>query len=173
MQAECQRQLAAKEAAEKIAASLQAGIAPRTVSFEFAAGDLPAAIPEPEAKHWEGYHLLYSALDALATQEAVAGFTVPVTYDQMKCGLDVPRQLLGDTIWAKAYPAGEATGDTVVTSQLRQLMTISLRQHQAKLVQDKEKYDAACRVAATDMADVMSDFRANKRKAVASPSAGA
>jgi len=81
--------------------------------------------------------------------------------------------LLGDALWAKAYPNGCVSDETIVTQQVRALMVHSIKQHLAKLLKDKASHDAKIKVAQADMDVVAADARAKKRKAIAVLAAGA
>jgi len=160
----CEQHLAATKAAEQAAARM-AQESEQATQFQCTTADLPTMIPEPEAEQWECYHVLYMALERLTTIEAINGSPVPVTFAQLKCGLDVPRVLLGSTIWNKAFPSGEVTAESVITPRVRALMAASLNKHQLKLVQDKAKHDAAIQAAIADIEGVASAWQAKKRKA--------
>jgi len=162
-----------KQFQEAQQAQPQPGVPPELVTFVCENDELPEEIPEPEPDQWEAYHILYSALDTLGRHDALAGPPIPVTYGQIKCGLAVPRQLLGDALWAKAYPSGNVSDDTIVTQQIRALMVQSIKQHQAKLIKDKAKHDANIKAAKADMDVIASDARAKKRKTSAASAAGA
>jgi len=158
----CEQHVAATKAAEEAAARMAQDA---EQGFQCTTADLPSMIPEPEAEQWECYHVLYMALEHLTTLEAVNGCPVPVTFAQLKCGLDVPRVLLGSTIWDKAFPGGQVNPESVITPRVRALMAASLRKHQLKLIQDKAKHDAAIQAALTDIEGVASAWQAKKRKA--------
>ncbi|MEC8039059.1 MAG: hypothetical protein VX152_12325, partial [Pseudomonadota bacterium] len=65
--------------------------------------DLPSATPELSPDQWAQVHLLHVALETLDRHEARTGVAYPVTYDEMQCGAEVPRILLGAKIWGAAY----------------------------------------------------------------------
>jgi len=140
-------------------------LAAQALGFQISVADLPSMIPEPEASQWELYHVLYTNLEHLDTLEAVNGGTIPVTFGQMKCGLEIPRVLLGDVIWDKAFPEGAVTDESIIIPRVRKLMVASLKKHMVKLVQDKAKHDAAIQAALAEMDGVVSEWQAKKRKA--------
>ena len=160
----CEQHVAATQAAEQAAARM-AQESDQANQFQMTTADLPTIIPEPAADQWECYHVLYMALEHLTTLDAVYDCPVPVTFAQLRCGLDVPRVLLGSTIWGRAFPSGEVTAESVITPRVRALMAASLKKHQLKLVQDKTKHDAAIQEAIADIEGVASAWQAKKRKA--------
>jgi len=164
MQLLCDQHQAASSAAVQVVARL-ANEADNALRFTCSTEDLPTMIPEPEPAQWESYHALYAALEKLSLLEATSGEPVPVTFEQLGCGLDVPRLLLG-TVWNKAFPGAAVTESSVVTPRVRTLMGVSLKTHLVKLVQDKNKYDAAILASVASMDGVASEWQAKKRKAV-------
>jgi len=162
-----------KQFSEAQQAQPQPFVPPELVTFHFEDNDLPENIPEPEPDQWDAFHILYAALDALGRHDLVAGAPVPVTYGQIKCGLTVPRLLLGDVLWTKAYPQGNVDDSTIVSQQVRGLMVQSIKQHLAKLLRDKAKHDANITAAKASMDVLAADHRDKKRKSVAASAAGA
>jgi len=160
----------AKEATERAAAAMDTSGTPQLATFECDTADLPSSLAEPAAEDWQHYHQLYIALDILYKLEA-SGTVIPVTYGQMRCGLQVPRTLLGEKLWAQAYPNIQPTEDTVVTRQLWQLLSLSLRFHHAKLVTDKANFEAAIAAAADSVNAAATEHR-NKRKRAMDPGPG-
>jgi len=148
-------------------------VPPELVTFNFEDSDLPVNIPEPEPDQWDAFHTLYAALDALGRHDLVGGAPVPVTYGEINCGLTVPRLLLGDTLWAKAYPQGNVDDSTIVSQQVRGMMVLSIKQHLDKLLKDKAKHDAHTAAAKASMGVLAADHRDKKRKSVAASAAGA
>jgi len=146
---------------------------PELVTFECEPGEIPSMLPEPAPEQWEEYHRLYTALDTLAAHEITSNSVIPVSFAQLRCGYDVPKLLLGDALWAKAFPSGSVEGTTIVSKQVRGLLWHSLKQHQAKLIADKARYDAAIKAAEACMDEIAQDLRAKKRRAVAASAAGA
>jgi len=165
---ELERRCREYDAAAKVtelAAARATADADQALGFQISVADLPGMIPEPEASQWELYHVLYTNLEHLDTLEAVNGGTIPVTFGQMKCGLEIPRVLLGDVIWGRAFPDGAVTDESIIIPRVRKLMVASLKKHMVKLVQDKAKHDAAIQAALAEMDGVVLDWQAKKRKA--------
>ena len=147
--------------AELQAAQAAAQPQPAQATFECKMEDLPTTVPEPNAEQWTQYYNLWSALDALARQELVAGIQVPVNFVQLQAGTDVPRQLLGETIWRLAFPTDPGP-DTVLTHQVRQLLTYALKIHQSKLLTDKSRQEEAARAVTVKIDEAVTEYRAKR-----------
>ena len=111
-------------------------------------------------------HNLWSALQLLQQHEAAVGAPIPISFQDLQGGLDVPRALLGDTIWTKAFPGDPPSLQSPVTMQLKQLLTLSLEVHRSKLVADKTRQDVAAATLKEPVAILVSAFK--KRRATAS-----
>ena len=159
--------LAAKEAAEKQTSAMLAisNVPAHLETFEVTAADLPTMLPEPQPDQWPQYHKLWCILEALSRQEAIAGMQVPVSFAQLQAGLEIPRALVGEVIWRKAFPGPQPTEEALVTAQLRQFCWMPLNMFSEKLVKDKARQDASAEQTAKDVEAVVTDYRAKRRKA--------
>jgi len=157
--------VAGKEEAEKRALQVGAAVAiqPHLVTFECKREDLPSMVPEPSPQQWTEYYNLWGTLDALARQEAMAGIQVPVNFLQLQAGIEVPRHLLGEAIWRQAFPVDPGP-DTVLTFQVRQLLSLSLQTHQAKLLNDKSKQEAATKQVEGKIGEAVMEYRAKRSR---------
>jgi hypothetical protein len=160
------RAVAEKEQAEKSCAALRESQLAGT--FECTISELPKALGEPQAEHWPLLHNLWSALQLLQQHEAAVGAPIPITFQDLQAGLEVPRALLGDTIWAKAFPQDAPSLQSPVTVQLKQLLGLSLEVHRSKLAADKTRQDAAAATLQEPVASLVSAFK--KRRSMASGS---
>jgi len=158
--------LAGKAEAERKAAATAAALpAPELrQSFDCKIEDLPTMIPEPDPMQWTDYYHLWEALESLEAQEYAAGIQVPVSFAQLQAGIQVPRQLLGETIWKLAFTA-EPSPDTIISAQVRGLLHRSLRKHQSKLLSDKVKQEAAAAAIKSKIDEVVTDYRAKRLRA--------
>ena len=110
------------------------------------------------------YYQLWETLERLSSQEAILGLQVPVALEQLQAGLEVPRTLLGDVIWRKAYPT-DPNPQSLVTVQVRQLLSLSLRAQQKKLLKDKERQEAAAKEVAAGIDSVITEYKAKRKRA--------
>ena len=67
-------------------------------------------------------------------------------------------------MWDLAYPGGDAGEETMLTLQVRQLLSISIQKHRDKLLQDKAKHDASSAQAAASVDTVVGAYKAKRRK---------
>jgi hypothetical protein len=167
--------MAAKEAAEKQAADqaqqqqldltnpVAPVLPPHLVTFECRFEDLPAMIPEPAPDQWPDYYNLWMALETLEQQESAAGIKVPVSFAQLQVGIQTPRQLLGETIWKLAFLVQPEPG-SAVTVQIRQLLAISMRKHQSKLLADQGKQQEAMVRVGPSIDQAVTEFRAKRKR---------
>ena len=156
-QEEYQRLLAARNAAEALGP-------PQLQRFECVQEDLPTMLPEPSPEQWQQLYALNSALEALNAHEMFSGLVFPVTFEQLRCGTEVPRLLLGDKLWSQAFQAEAASESSLVTLQVRQLLRHSLQKHQTKLLQDQANHIEATEQAALSVNTAVDEFRDKKRK---------
>ena len=157
--AKAQAQLAIFEREHRLVAATPEHL--RTFAFELS--DLPTMLPEPAAEEWELYHQLWSALESIAQHEFVSGW-IPVTIEQLRCGLTLPKLLLGDKLWDLAFPGTPPCESTVVTCQVRSMLWHSLQLHKDKLVADKLKHDKVIKEAMKGIDDIVTEFRAKRKK---------
>ena len=157
-----------KAAAERAAALLKAAN-PQLARFDCSIDELPKTLPEPQPEQWQLLHNLWSALQFLHHHEAADGDSIPVTFDQLQAGIEVPRMLLGDAIWGRAFPHGQPKGDAVLTVQLKKLLGISLDHHREKLVADKARQESAAVSAAPIIEEAAQQFKKRRRDALQSP----
>jgi len=165
-------QLAMQEAVKAQAAAEQevqrakaAAVTPEhEATFDGEISELPTMVPEPQGEQWTQLHNLWTALDLLRRQEAFAGGLVPVTYSQLQSGLEVPELLLGSVLWAKAYPGSPPTLDTIVTVQVRALLSISMEAHTVKLQADRVRQLAAKDATEAGITAAVSEFRSKRRR---------
>jgi len=161
--------LAAKEAAEQQASAVLAisNVPAHLEMFEFDASLLPTMLPEPQPDQWPQYHKLWTMLEMLTRHETIAGVQVPVSFAQLQAGLDIPRALVGEAIWQKAYPGQQPTEESLVTVQFRQICWLPLNTFSEKLIKDKAKQEMSPEQTATYAESVVTDYRAKRRKACA------
>jgi len=157
-----------KAAAERAAALLKAAN-PQLAHFDCSIDELPKTLPEPQPEQWQLLHNLWSALQLLYQHEAAAGDSIPVTFDQLQAGIEVPRMLLGDAIWGRAFPDGQPKGDAVPTVQLKKLLGVSRDHHREKLVADKARQESAAVSAAPIIEEAAQIFKKRRRDALQSP----
>jgi len=165
-QSAMQEAVKAKAAAElEVQRAKAAALTPvHEVTFDGEVSDLPTMVPEPQGEQWTQLHNLWTALDLLRRQEAFAGVQAPVTYSQLQSGLEVPELLLGSVLWAKAYPGPPPTHDTIVTVQVRTLLSISMEAHTAKLQADRVKQLAAKDATEAGITAAVSEYRIKRRR---------
>jgi len=166
-----QEAVKAKEAAElEVERTKAAAVTPEhEATFDGDITELPTMVPEPQGEQWVQLHNLWTALDLLRRQEAFAGGQVPVTYSQLQSGLEVPELLLGSALWTKAYPDRPPTLETVVTAQIRTLLSISMEAHTAKLLADRDRQIAAKNATEAGIAAAVSEFRSKRRRCADAP----
>jgi len=132
-----------------------------TARFDCQPTDLPQTVPEPLPEQWIEYHRLWESLEQVREQEAATGYQYPLTFGQLQAGLAVPQVLLGPTIWQRAYPDG-LTPDTIVTIQVRTLLSMSLKKQEAKLLHDKDKQIEAAAQVTNHIAEACTEYRAKR-----------
>jgi hypothetical protein len=142
------------EAAEatKAAQQLQEG-------FECSLEQLPKVVLHFDPDTLSCCHSLWSGLHALAAHEATIGASVPVTFEHLQCGLEVPRMLLGDAIWRAAYPTAEPAATTYLSTQVRRLLVIALETQRDLLESGKEEQAAIRTAAAKRVGDAVESFK--------------
>ena len=160
-----QQALAAKDAAEQHVSTVLAisNVPARLETFECGGTDLPTMLPEPQPAQWLQYHMLWCMLEMLTRHETIAGVQVPVSFTQLQAGLDIPRALVGEVIWQKAFPGQQPTEDSLVTA----VCWMSLNTFSEKLIKDQAKQEASAAQTATYVEAVVTDYRAKRRKASA------
>ena len=163
------RQAADDQAAAERAAALLKAANPQLARFDCSLDELPSSLPEPQPEQWQLLHNLCTALQLLYQHEAADGDPIPVTFDQLQAGIDVPRMLLGEDIWNRAFPHGQPKGDVVLTVQLKKLLGISLDHHREKLVADKARQESAAVSAAPVIEEAAQQFKKRRRDALQSP----
>jgi len=136
----------------------------RQKSHEFTAADLPQQVGEPSAEHWPLLHNLWCALQTLHLNEALVGAPIPVTFGDLKAGLSVPRTLLGEAIWKKAFPAEDPNEATVLSNQLKQLLGLSLEAHRGKLAADLVRQEAASSQMRVAVEEIVTAFKKRRRE---------
>jgi len=155
--------LADKQEAERSMAAIREAQL-RQQSYEFNTADLPQQVGEPSAEHWPLLHNLWCALQTLHLDEALVGSPIPVSLGDLKAGLSVPRTLLGETIWKKAFPTEEPSESTVLTNQLKQLLGLSLEAHRAKLAADLTRQEAASSQMREAVEEIVTAFKKRRRE---------
>ena len=168
----------AKEAQEKVIA-LQAAFAQEKrnraaaaamcsdhlATFTCEAADFPTTVSAPGEDQWQELHNLWAGLEAMQRQEAFQGVQAPATYGQLLSGTAVPRIILGEALWKKAYPDKQPEESTVVTVQIRGMLWSSLQAHREKLMTDKRQQDAAKQSLDSAVEHVVTEFRHKRRRA--------
>jgi len=132
-------------------------------TVEFQLSDLPATLVEPQPDQWLQFHHLWASLVQLSHHEACTGSPTPVSFAQLQCGVVVPRLLLGDVIWSRAFPTVQPSEDVLLSPQLLKLLGISLEAHRDKLVADKARQSEAAASAASRVSDAVSLFKKRRR----------
>jgi len=156
-----QQALAAAQAAQEAAARL----ADHLAMFPIDNDDFPTEVAAPSEDQWQQVHNLWAGLEAMNRQEMLHAVQAPVTYGQLQAGVAIPRLILGEKLWHKAYPLTQPDDNTVVTVQLRRLMGMSLEAHRDKLVKDQERQNLAQNTTSDAVMAAVADFRNKKRKA--------
>jgi len=168
----------AREAQEKVVA-LQAAFAQEEqkraasaamftdhlATFTCEAADFPTTVTEPSEEQWQELHNLWAGLEAMQRQETFQGVQAPVTYGQLMSGTAVPRIVLGEALWKKAYPNQQPNDSTVVTVQVRSILWSSLQAHREKLTADLRRQGEAKASLETAVENVVTTFRNKRRRA--------
>jgi len=137
---------------------------PHLVTFVCEQSDLPQAIAKPEGQQWQELHYLWAGLEALQRQEALQGYQVPVTFAQLRAGLDTPALVLGQALWAKAFPAGPPTPEAVVTVQVRMLLQLSLEVHRQALCEEQARQQQAREEIKTSIEEAVEEYRGKRQR---------
>jgi len=132
--------------------------------------EVPQVLPELQPQQWHLLHQLWTSLEIIARNETFAG-PLPMTLGQLKAGPTLPKLLLGEALWAKAFPEGEPGEDTVIPRQVRGFLWEFMMVHRDKLLQDKTRQEAAQIEVAEQVAKDIQDHR-NKRHRAAPPATG-
>ena len=173
--AKMEAMLAAHAQRERDMAAATAVLHDHLATFTCEAADFPVQVAEPGESQWQEVHNLWAGLEAMQQQEAFQGAQAPVTYGELLSGTAVPRLLLGETLWQKAYPARQPDDSTVVTVQLRYFLWRSLQAHRDKLLGDKQRQEQAKASLGSAVQDVVTAFRQKRRRAeevIAVPASG-
>jgi len=134
-------------------------------SFTCDPTDFPTTLKEPEEDQWQLLHNLWAGLETMLRQEQCHGVQAPVTYGQLQAGTVVPRIVMGEALWNKAYPQKQPDESTIVTVQIRGMMWSSLQAHREKLTTDKRQQEAAKLALNAALEHVVTDFRHKRRRA--------
>jgi len=133
--------------------------------FQCDSQDLPKQLAEPQPAQWVLLHQLWCSLETIFRNEHLAGEPVPITMAQLHAGEVVPKMVLGEVIWAKAFPGQQPTADSVLPLQVRNLLWMSLQLHRDKLLQDKARQEEAQVAVGAMVEETMTEFRNKRRRA--------
>jgi len=134
-------------------------------TFTCEAADFPTTVSAPGEDQWQELHNLWAGLEAMQRQEAFQGVQAPVTYGQLLSGTAVPRIILGEALWKKAYPDKQPDDSTIVTVQIRAMLWSSLQAHREKLTADQRRQEEAKASLETAVENVVTEFRHKRRRA--------
>jgi len=157
-----QQALVAAQAAQRQAMIAAAAIPPHLQTFACDLSEIPDSLPAPSDEQWAQLHQLWVALETLNRHEGVTGNAIPITFNGLAVSIEMPKLLLGETLWKRAFPNGEPSGDAIVTWQLRCILKESMQKHQAQLVADHAAHAAAEAQTSPSIVASVRDYRAKR-----------
>jgi len=157
-----QHAVAAAQEAQRQAQIAAAAIPPHLRTFACDLAEIPDALPEPNDAQWAQLHQLWTSLETLDRHEGVTGNPVPITFDGLNVTTEMPKLLVGDALWQRAYPGGQPSGDALVTWQLRCILKESMQKHRAKLVADRAAHAAAEAQSSPSILASVREYRAKR-----------
>ena len=166
-----QQRAAALQVAAAVPVPAEASPLYRTI--ECTPQELPQQLPELQPQQWPFLHQLWCALETINKHEALVGWHVPITLGQLRAGPAIPKLILGEALWARAFPEGEPAEDTVLPLQVRNLIMYSLQAHRGKLLEDKTRQDAAQAEVVWQVEKDVQDYRNKRPRAAPQPAVGA